>query len=48
MIAQPNSVASELRQLVADMRNDFEDGNYLQPLIEPSPMFRTTNIPCEQ
>lgn len=38
----------ELRQLVADMRNDLEDGNYIQPLIEPSPMFRPTNIPCEQ
>jgi tetratricopeptide (TPR) repeat protein len=37
----------ELRQLVTDMRKNLEEGNYIQPPIEPSPMFRLPDLPGE-
>jgi tetratricopeptide (TPR) repeat protein len=37
----------ELRQLVADMRGELEENNHVQPLIEPSPMYRPADIPIE-
>jgi tetratricopeptide (TPR) repeat protein len=36
-----------LRQMVADMRTELEENNYLQPPIELSPMFRQADIPGE-
>lgn len=37
----------ELRQLVADMRTELEEGNHIQPPIDLSPMYRPADIPCE-
>lgn len=37
----------ELRQLVADVKAELEDGNYIQPPLQSSPMYRPTEIPCE-
>lgn len=37
----------ELRGLVDAMRAELEEGNYIQPPIEPSPMFRPMDLPSE-
>lgn len=37
----------ELRQLIADMRDELEENGHIQPPIEPSPMYRPVDLPCE-
>jgi len=37
----------ELERLVADIRAELEEAGYIQPPIEPSPMYRPMNVPVE-
>ncbi len=37
----------ELRQLVSDMRDELEKSDHIQPPIQPSPMYRPADMPCE-
>lgn len=37
----------ELRQLVADMRDELEENGHIQHPIEPSPMYRPVDLPRE-
>ncbi len=47
--SRPNALDQhpELRQLVADIRDELEENNYIQPPIEPSPMYRPVDLPRE-
>jgi tetratricopeptide (TPR) repeat protein len=49
LLARPHLVEQdpELSRLVAQMQETLKQNDFLQPPIEPSPMYRQMDVPCE-